>query len=71
MIYLTPKEFDLLVLLASQPGKIFTRQKIMNLVWGYRNDSYLHAVTWHVSQLQAKLEPDFAQPIYPKAFWSS
>lgn len=71
LIDLTPKEFDLLVLLASQPGKIFTRQKIMNLVWGYRNDSYLHTVTSHVNRLRTKIEPDFAQPMYIMTVWGT
>lgn len=69
LIDLTPKEFDLLVLLVSQPGKVFTRQKILNIVWGYRNDSYLHTVTSHVNRLRAKLEPDFAHPVYIMTVW--
>jgi len=41
---LTRKEFDLLVLLAAQPGKSFSREQILNLVWGYEFEGFEHTV---------------------------
>ncbi|ADB38509.1 response regulator transcription factor [Spirosoma linguale] len=68
-IELTPKEFDLLTLLASYPGKSFSRQKILSLVWGYHHDGYEHTVTAHINRLRIKIEPDFTRPIYILTTW--
>lgn len=68
-IDLTPKEFDLLTLLAAHPGKSFSRQKILSLVWGYRHDGYEHTVTAHVNRLRIKIEPDFTRPLYILTTW--
>ena len=54
---LTPKEFDLLFFLASQPRRVFTREEIVEAVWGYRpvgND--LRTVDTHIKRLRQKLE---------------
>ena len=66
---LTPKEFDLLVLLASNPGKAFTRQELLEQVWGYTFSGYEHTVTAHVNRLRIKIESDLDQPEYILTSW--
>lgn len=54
-ISLTRKEFDLLSLLVSQPGKVFKRQYLMETVWGYQVDSLQQTVDTHIKNLRKKL----------------
>ena len=68
-IDLTPKEFSLLVLLASNPGKSFSREDLLNQVWGYEFSGYEHTVNSHVNRLRAKIEPDFSKPTYILTTW--
>ncbi|MEO0732959.1 MAG: response regulator transcription factor [Bacteroidota bacterium] len=68
-IDLSPKEFELLSLLASNPGKCYDRSKILNLVWGYDFDGYEHTVNSHINRLRTKIEPDAQQPIYILTNW--
>ena len=66
---LTPKEFDLLVLLAQHPGKSFSRKELLSTVWGYSHDGYEHTVTAHINRLRNKIESDFAHPAYILTAW--
>ena len=68
-IELTPKEFDLLVLLAQHPGKSYSRKELLSTVWGYTFAGYEHTVTAHVNRLRSKIEPSFAQPEYILTAW--
>lgn len=68
-IDLTPKEFDLLALLASRPGRSYSREELLNLVWGYEFDGYEHTVNSHVNRLRSKIEPDFSKPKYILTTW--
>jgi len=68
-IALTPKEFDLLVLMASHPGRSYKRDELLNLVWGYEFSGYEHTVNSHVNRLRAKLEPDVSNPKYILTTW--
>ncbi|MEM9837344.1 MAG: response regulator transcription factor [Bacteroidota bacterium] len=68
-IELSPKEFDLLSLLASNPGKCYDRGKILNLVWGYDFDGYEHTVNSHINRLRTKIEPNLQSPIYILTNW--
>lgn len=66
---LSPKEFELLVLLASNPGKSYNRSRLLNLVWGYDFEGYEHTVNSHINRLRAKIEPDMARPTYILTTW--
>ncbi len=66
---LTPKEFDLLSLLASKPGKSFNRKDLLNLVWGYDFIGFEHTVNSHINRLRAKIENDMANPRYILTTW--
>ena len=68
-IELSPKEFDLLSLLASNPGKSYDRNRILNLVWGYDFDGYEHTVNSHINRLRAKIEPDLSKPQFILTTW--
>jgi len=68
-VELSPKEFELLVLLASNPGKSYNRQRILNLVWGYDFDGYEHTVNSHINRLRGKIEPDINSPTYILTTW--
>ncbi len=66
---LTPKEFDLLVLLASNPGHSYSRKRLLSVVWGYDFEGYEHTVNSHINRLRAKIEPDPNQPSYILTTW--
>ena len=66
---LTSKEFDLLYLLAANPGKTFSRQELLELIWGYTFSGYEHTVTSHINRLRMKIEPDLHQPSYILTTW--
>ena len=68
-IELTPKEFDLLVLLASNPGRSYSRDQLLNDVWGYEFSGYEHTVNSHINRLRSKIEPDLANPKYILTTW--
>lgn len=63
-IKLTEMEFNLLELLASNPGKAYSRSEILHQVWGYRINQYsdTRVVDVHVSRLRSKLEKDPSDP---------
>ena len=66
---LTNKEFDLLCLLANNPGKSFDRQSLLNLVWGYDFEGFEHTVNSHINRLRAKIEVDMAKPQFILTSW--
>ncbi len=68
-IDLSPKEFELLSLLAANPGKSYNRSKILNLIWGYDFDGYEHTVNSHINRLRTKIEPDAQNPKYILTNW--
>jgi DNA-binding response OmpR family regulator len=63
-IDLTAREFDLLLALARQPGRVYTREQLLDAVWGYSHDGYSHTVNSHINRLRAKIECDPAHPEY-------
>lgn len=68
-IELSPKEFELLVLLSSNPGKSYDRTKLLNLIWGYDFKGYEHTVNSHINRLRAKIEPDMSNPTFILTTW--
>ena len=69
-IELTAKEFDLLYLFASHPGKAYSRQQLLDLIWGYQFSGYEHTVNSHINRLRSKIEKDPADPRYIQTVWS-
>lgn len=68
-IELTPKEFDLLALLAAHPGHSYSREQLLSLIWGYEYHAYEHTVNSHINRLRAKIEPDVANPKFVLTSW--
>ncbi len=68
-IELSPKEFELLVLMASNPGRNYTRTELLDMIWGYNFDGYEHTVNSHINRLRAKIESDMANPTYILTTW--
>lgn len=66
---LTTKEFELLSLLASNPGKSYNRQSLLNLVWGYDFEGFEHTVNSHINRLRAKIEDNMAKPSFVLTTW--
>ena len=62
VISLTPLEFDLLVTLARTPWKVFTRDELLEQVWGYQHAADTRLVNVHVQRLRAKIEHDPEHP---------
>jgi two-component system response regulator MtrA len=61
-ISLTPLEFDLLVCLARKPWQVFTREVLLEQVWGYRHAADTRLVNVHVQRLRSKVEHDPENP---------
>lgn len=68
-IELTAKEFDLLWHFASNPERVFTRNQLLDSVWGYGHAGYEHTVNSHINRLRAKIEADPAKPQYVITVW--
>ncbi len=62
VISLTPLEFDLLAALARKPRQVFTREVLLEQVWGYRHPADTRLVNVHVQRLRAKVERDPERP---------
>ena len=61
-VLLTPLEFDLLVALARTPWKVFSREALLEQVWGYQHAADTRLVNVHVQRLRAKIERDPENP---------
>lgn len=63
-VALTPKEFELLAYFIKRPGRVLSREKLLNGVWGYDYVGQTRMIDMHVSHLREKLEPDPKKPKY-------
>ena len=68
-VELTAKEFDLMVLLMQNPGRVYSRENLLNLVWGYEYIGDYRTVDVHIRRLREKLEPDPASPEHILTKW--
>ncbi|MCL1829182.1 MAG: response regulator transcription factor [Oscillospiraceae bacterium] len=66
---LTVKEFDLIELLMRNPGKVYSREALLDQVWGYDFSGDIRTVDVHIRRLREKLERDPAQPEYIITKW--
>jgi DNA-binding response OmpR family regulator len=64
VIDLTPTEFQLVLTLAAQPGRVFTRSQLLDAVHGVAFESYERAIDAHIKNIRRKLEPTPADPQY-------
>ena len=68
-VALTTREFDLLVHFAKHPGRVYTRDQLLDQVWGYQHSGYEHTVNSHINRLRAKIEGDPQNPEYIQTVW--
>ncbi len=68
-INLTAKEFDLLELLASNPNKVYSRENLLNIVWGYEYPGDARTVDVHIRRLREKIEKNPSDPKYVHTKW--
>jgi DNA-binding response OmpR family regulator len=66
---LTATEFDLLWFLASHPRRVFSRQQLMESVWGYKPSFDTGTVTVHIRRLREKIEIDPSRPQHLETIW--
>ena len=69
IIMLTAKEFDLMELLMRNPGRVYSRENLLNVVWGYEYVGEFRTVDVHIRRLREKLEPDPANPTHILTKW--
>jgi len=68
-VALTAREFDLLLHFARHPGRVFTRDQLLDTVWGGAHGGYAHTVNSHINRLRAKIETDAANPCWIQTVW--
>ena len=68
-IALTMREYELLLFLARHPGRAFTRNELMDLVWQYAFYTDTSTVTVHIRRLRAKVESDPSEPRWIETVW--
>ena len=64
VIDLTPTEFQLVLAMASQPGRVFTRNQLLDAAHGVAFESYERAIDAHIKNIRRKLEPTPSDPQY-------
>ena len=68
-IELTSKEFDLFELFLKNPGKVYTRENLLDIAWGIDYPGDVRTVDVHIRRLREKIETDPAEPNYIKTKW--
>ena len=68
-INLTAKEFDVLELLATNPNKVYSRENLLNLIWGYDYPGDARTVDVHIRRLREKIELNPSEPKYVHTKW--
>lgn len=68
-VNLTAKEFDLLELLVFNPNKVYSREKLLNVVWGYDYPGDVRTVDVHIRRLREKIEDNPSEPNYIHTKW--
>ena len=68
-LVMTNKEYDLLLFLSQNPGKVYSREQLLNIVWGYDYDGDPRTVDVHIRRLREKIEENPAKPDYIMTKW--
>ncbi len=69
VIELTVKEYDIMDLFISNPGRVYSRENLLDIIWGYDYPGDARTVDVHIRRLREKIEPDPAQPKYILTKW--
>ncbi|MDF9407723.1 MAG: Transcriptional regulatory protein SrrA [Pelotomaculum sp. PtaB.Bin013] len=70
-IQLTTKEFDLLVFLAENPDRVFSKEQIFEKIWGFDNLGDIATVAVHIRRVREKIEKDPSNPDYIETIWGT
>jgi DNA-binding response OmpR family regulator len=68
-IHVTQREFDLLLHFVQHPGQIYSRQELLDRIWGAGFDGFDHTVNSHINRLRAKIEQEPAHPRMIQTVW--
>lgn len=68
-VNLTVKEYELLYHFCSHPGRVYSREQLLQLVWGTSHRGYEHTVNSHINRLRSKIESDSTNPRYILTVW--
>lgn len=68
-VELTSKEFDLIFFLAENKGKVYSREKLLNVIWGFDFPGDARTVDVHIRRIREKIETDPSKPKYIKTKW--
>ena len=68
-INLTAREFDILELMVNNPNKVYSRESLLQIVWGYDYPGDVRTVDVHVRRLREKIEPNPGEPKYVQTKW--
>lgn len=68
-IHLSTKEFDILLLLASNPDRVFSKDEIFERIWGVDSLGDISTVTVHIRKIREKIETDSSSPRYIETIW--
>lgn len=68
-IHLTGKEFEIVELFMKNPGKVYTRENLLDIAWGHDYPGDVRTVDVHIRRLREKVEPNPAEPSYIKTKW--
>ncbi len=68
-VNLTAKEYDLLEILMNNPDKVYSREDLLNTIWGYDYPGDARTVDVHVRRLREKIESNPSEPIYIHTKW--
>ena len=68
-VYLTAKEFDVLELLVFNPNKVYSRENLLNIVWGFEYPGDVRTVDVHIRRLREKIEEKPSEPKYVHTKW--
>ena len=68
-VNLTAKEFDLLELLVNNPNKVYSREQLLSIVWGYEYPGDVRTVDVHIRRLREKIEENPSDPHYVHTKW--
>ena len=68
-VELTSKEFEIMDLFITNPGKVYTREALLDIIWGYDYPADIRTLDVHIRRLREKIEPDPANPVYIITKW--
>lgn len=69
IVNISRKEFEILQLLAGSPGKVFSREMILEAIWGIEWDGFERMIDSHIKRIRSKLEKNSAQPEWIETIW--